>query len=146
MNPKIKAIVAKLDEAEQIKANAQAELREFVTGDAPISERYEIWRKYCTKETHGWVIHEADVPVIGKYVDEKPDYFDRYAEYDYDYFFDCLRDKLPYELDDDGMDADAEEQELDEDQQWLADQGISSEDDIKELLIEENFGSFTYDW
>lgn len=108
---------------------AQKILREYVvTTHYPIADRFEVWAEWCMKEEHSWVIHEADVPFFGKIVNDPElcENFFRYEEYDWLFFLEMFNDT--------NEGADMRER-----------YGVTS-DDVRELLIKHNFGSFKMDW
>ena len=113
---------ARLKMAEEVAAPI---LRQYVTDKSfPIEERFKVWSKWCKKKVHGWVINESNAGIFGKMVQEYRVDFNRYVEYDWEYFLDSFKDiydKLQEEY------------------------GVTM-DDVKEALIETNFGSFTMDW
>ena len=109
--------------------DAQEVLREYVvTTHYPVIDRFEVWAEWCKKKEHGWKINEADVPFFGKIVnDDENDFeFYRHEEYDWLYFLEMF--------DDTNEGADMRER-----------YEVTS-DDVKELLIKHNFGSFRMDW
>ena len=109
--------------------DAQEILREYVvTTHYPIADRFDMWAEWCKKKYYGWKIDETDAPFFGKIVDD-PEFceiFYRHEEYDWLYFLEMF--------DDTNEGADMREQ-----------YGVTV-DDVKELLIKYNFGSFRMDW
>ena len=108
---------------------AQEILREYVvTTHYPVADRFEVWAEWCKKKEHGWIINEVDVPFFGKIVrDDENDYeFSQYEVYDWLFFLEIF--------DDTNEGADMRER-----------YGVTS-DDVRELLIKHNFGSFRMDW
>ncbi len=107
---------------------AQDIFRDYVVSKQyPIDDRFEVWVEWCEKENHSWVINEVDVPFIGKIVwdDEVNFEFYLHEKYDWLYFL---------ELFDDIQGAEMRERYK------------VTLDDVKELLIETNFGSYIHDW
>jgi hypothetical protein len=115
-------------ELTETQLQAQEPLRDYVTNTSfPIDDRFEVWSEWCDKRDHGCVIHEADVPLIGKMVDDcEPNDYERYADYSWEHFLAAFTDKY---------DGDKMRERY----------GVTV-DDVKELLIRENFGSYTHDW
>ncbi len=99
--------------------HCQSDLREYVTTTHyPIADRFEVWTEWCDKDS----INEADVPLFGKMVTEvQPIFYKKHQEYDWRFFLKCfdvvMRERYTVTV-----------------------------DDVKELLIKYNFGSFTMDW
>jgi len=118
----------KLELAEQLE-QAQSLLREYVVSKQyPIGDRFEVWSEWCKKKEIGWIIHETTMPLLGKLVDDnEPQYYDRYQDYDWRFFLEVFTT-------DDNEAAELRER-----------YGVTV-DDVKELLIEQNFGSYTHDW
>ena len=114
----------KLELAEQLE-QYQGLLREYVVSKQyPLDDRFETWADWCDKTHHGCVINEADVPLLGKLVEDgNPTDYDRYVEYDWLHFLECFQ----------------------EDYDDLCEQYGVTVDDVKELLIKHNFGSFRMD-
>jgi hypothetical protein len=113
----------KLELAGEIE-DAQTCFRIFVTDKQhPLEDRFEVWTQWCEKKDHRCVINASDVPLIGQMVqDREPgDYF-RHEVFDWSYFLEAL-----------------EEPEMRE-------KYSVTTDDVKELLIKHNFGSFRMDW
>jgi len=116
-------------EFHETKEQAQEILREYVvTTHYPIADRFEVWAEWCEKEDHRWKINEADVPFFGKIVnDDEVDYeFFRHEVYNWLFFLEMFDDTNEGA----GM------------REWYE---VTS-DDVKELLIKHNFGSFRMDW
>ena len=108
---------------------AQECLREYVvTTHYPVDYRFEVWSEWCKKEHHRYKIHEADVPFFGKIVnDDENDFeFYRHEVYDWRCFLEMFDDT------NEGPDM-RERYEV-------------TSDDVRELLIKHNFGSFRMDW
>jgi hypothetical protein len=113
----------KLELADQLE-QSQEELREYVTNtNFPIADRFEVWTEWCNKKRHRFTIHEVDVPLFGKMVENHEPYdYCQSQEYDWLYFQEAFED------------PDLREQ-----------YGVTPED-VMERLIETNFGSFIMDW
>ena len=100
-------------------------LRQYVTDKSlPLAERFDVWSKWCKKEEHGWIINEDQAGLFGKVVDDGSLSFDRYREYDWEYFLTRFKDNYSK----------------------LQERHGVTLDDVKEALIETNFGSFMMDW
>jgi len=106
-----------------------------------IAVRFRVWAKYARKEWRSWIIKpytifqgkkRASFPLMGQYVEDHPDYFDRHRKYNYEDMLEMMGDNLEYE---DG-ETDAE--------YWI--RRNRYEDEIKAELMATNFGGFTYDW
>jgi len=112
----------RLETAEKVAAPL---LRQYVTDKSfPIDERFDVWKKWCKKKVHGWSICGTEVPLFGQLVEDCTFDFDRYVDYDWKYFFERFEDTY-----------------------WkLQEKYDVTMDDVKEALIETNFGSFTHDW
>ena len=108
--------------------DAQEPLRAFVIDkEFPLEHRFEAWAEWCDKTHHGWVIHEDDVPLFGKMVDDgEPFGYERYEERDWLFFLEIFTDGI-------------------ESEHYMKKYGVTV-DDVKELLIEQNFGSFRMNW
>lgn len=102
--------------------DAQETLREYVTSHHPIVDRFEVWSEWCKKKDYGCVIDENDVPLFGKIVRDDIESFDRYENYDWLYFLELFNETN------------------------MRERYIVTSDDVRELLIKHNFGSFTMDW
>lgn len=113
--------------------DVQDELRVFVTNkNNPLDERFRVWSEHCDKKEEQWVIHKGQYGVIGQMVDTCwPIEYDKYRIYTFDDFIGYVKDY--YE---DGED------------EYNKPNGfkIPSVDELKETLIETNFGSFVMDW
>ena len=117
----------KLELASQLE-KSQEQLRDYVTDtNFPVDDRFEVWAEWCQKKEHGCVIHEADVSLLGKMVDdEEPNYYERYMDYDWLHFLECFT--------------------VDYESYKMQEKYSVTVDDVRELLIEQNFGSFRMDW
>ena len=106
-------------------AAAQSSLRDYVLNkDFPLEDRFEVWAEFCDKTHHSCVIHASDVELIGEMVEDcEPIDYDRGVVYTWDHFYDALEE-----------DGDRREK-----------YAVTMEE-VQELLIETNFGSFTNDW
>lgn len=111
----------------------QEELRIFVTNkNNPLDERFRVWSEHCDKKEEQWVIHKGQYGVIGHMVDTCwPIEYDKDRIYTFDDFIGYVEDY--YE---DGED------------EYNKPDGfkIPSVDELKEMIIETNFGSFVMDW
>lgn len=105
-------------------AEAQETLRNYVTcPEYPLEERFEVWSKWCKKVDHPWVINEQKAGVFGKAVEDRAYDFDRYRKYDWEDMLDLFVEG------------------------WLMRKQFDmTEEEVKEALIDTNFGSFYMDW
>lgn len=130
----INELIQQLKQARQLQEDSQEQLLAYVRNpsNGTLDHRFGIWVAFVQKNKHGGVIHERDVPVIGKWVDNcNPSDYDRYRHYDWEYFLDAFADAL--------LDPENDWNN------WATDTGLT-EDQFKELLIRENFGDFINDW
>lgn len=104
-----------------------------------LDERFEVWSKCAIKKDEPWVIHADEYPIIGGMVDDCfPGDYDKYAEYDWEFFLDAAQENFK-----DCQDpADAS---------WLTEKTrkFSTKahiDALKEEMINLNFGSFIMNW
>lgn len=113
--------------------DVQEELRAFVTNkNNPLDERFRVWSEHCDKKEERWIIHKGQYGVIGQMVDTNwPMEYDKYRVYTFDDFIEYVED---YHED--------EEDEYNKPDGFK----IPSNDELKEMLIKTNFGSFTMDW
>jgi hypothetical protein len=120
-------IVDYIKSAEIMQIKFQPILRQYVADKSfPLEERFEVWSQYCKKEEYGCIIHKGEFGWIGGMVDDCwPDYYERYREYDWEFFLDAMQDDYYRE------DKNCPQITVDE---------------FKEMLIETNFGSFINDW
>ena len=120
-------------ELAQTLEQSQEQLRDYVTNtNFPIEDRFEVWAEWCTKRVHGCVIHEADVPLLGRMrEDDEPVYYERYQDYDWEHFLEAFI----------GFDGIEDNEAVEMREKY----GVTV-DDVRELLIRENFGSFRMDW
>ncbi len=107
--------------------HCQSVLREYVISQYPLDDRFEVWAEWCDKENHDF-ISEAGIPFLRKMVTDEPVCYERYQDYDWLFFLECFNDE-----------TNSEAVEMREKY------GVTV-DDVKELLIKHNFGSFTMDW
>lgn len=107
---------------------AQELFQEYVVSKQyPLSERFKVWVEWCQKRHYSCKIDEKDVPLLGRMVqDNEPYEYERHEEHDWLFFLECFED-------------DCEGKEL------LNKYNVTL-DDVKELLIETNFGSYRHDW
>lgn len=132
----IEEAVAQIESNRIWLESMQPELRNYVTNkNIPLHKRFAVWSKHCKKSDDNWILHEGQFGSVGKYVDDNPDEFSRYADYDWEYFLDRFEDGF----------ADLR---ADPTNKWRlkVENYVGSLDEFKEQLIETNFGSFTYDW
>ena len=95
-------------------------LHQYVTDKSyPLDERFDVWKKWCKKIDHPWVINETKAGVIGKLVENRTFEFDRYRLYGWQDILDMCECETAA--------------------------GLTYEQ-MKEALIETNFGSFYMDW
>ncbi len=108
---------------------AQNMLREYVTfKEYSIQDRFDVWSEWCKKKNFDCGNLE-EFPLFRKMVDDEEPYkLFRYEEFDWLFFLEIFSD--PY-------DSQAAEQR----ERY----GVTS-DDVKELIIKHNFGTFRMDW
>jgi hypothetical protein len=122
----------KLELAETLE-QSQEQLRDYVTNtNFPVDDRFEVWSEWCKKRDHGCAIYEADVPLLGKMREnDEPGCYERYEDYDWEHFLEAFA----------GCDM------IDDNEAVAMREKYSvTVDDVRELLIRENFGSFRMDW
>ena len=119
-------------ELAQTLEQSQEQRRGYVTKkNFPVDDRFEVWSEWCKKRDHD-IICEVDVPLLGKMVeDEEPNYYERYQDYDWLFFLEAF---VGCDMIDDNEAVAMREK-----------YGVTV-DDVRELLIRENFGSFRMDW
>ena len=113
-------------EHDRVKADLQMIFRKFVTDKQfPIADRFRTWSKHCIKEHSSVAVRDGDFGLIGELATEEEGFFRRGVIYTWEYFLDIVTDhnEYPYEYDGNYQDV--------------------TVDDIKEVLIDVNFGSFT---
>lgn len=139
---KIKGIVTRirLDREFERSDDTQKALRQYVLDKTlSLEERFDIWKDCCIKIDSPWVIHKDKFGFIGAMVDSQfPCEYDKYREYTWEYFFECVKDAI----------EDAEENDDDYGRKALI-KAIGKDitlDELKECLIKTNFGSFVMDW
>ena len=122
----------KLELADTLE-KAQEQLRDYVINTQfPIDDRFEVWAEWCQKREHGSVIHDRDVPLLGKMREnDEPICYDRFLDYDWEHFLEAFI----------GMDGIDDNEAVEMREKYSV-----TVDDVKELLIRENFGSFRMDW
>lgn len=123
----IDVVTKEIDDARALIKNTQPTIRSFVTNkDFPLDERYRVWSEYVEKTTDTWIAKG----IIGEYLGDKcaDGDIDKYKLVDYD-------DILNY------FSYDVEQLEENEEHSYFG-----SLEELKELLIEENFGSCEIDW
>jgi len=99
-------------------ANAQPVLRQYVTDKSfPLAERFQVWVAHCDKEQRDCVLARGDFGIIGDLVRDNADDYERYRTYTWEDF-------LEYADDSEYMPV----------------------EQMMEVLIETNFGSFVMDW
>lgn len=111
------------------KHNAQEPFRVFVTNKKhPLDDRFEVWAKWCEKKHYSWQIDETEVLFFGKLVDDEVIFEpDKGTEYDWLYFLELFS------------------KDTKEARKLCERYGITVSE-VRELLIETNFGSFRMDW
>jgi hypothetical protein len=115
-------------EYQGLYGQSQQYLRDYVTArQFPVDDRFEVWAGWCEKEYHSCTINEADVPLFGKMVDdEEPIRYERYEEVDWLTFLECFDDNTNEAIE-------------------MREKYSVTVDEVKETLIQTNFGSFKVD-
>ena len=116
----------KLELSSRLEA-AHNMLRKYVTSkEYSIQDRFEVWTEWCEKKDYDCM--NLKIPLFQKMVSVgKPFAFHRHEKFDWLFFLEVFSD-------DDSIAAKYREQF-----------GVTS-DDVKELIIKHNFGTFRMDW
>lgn len=115
-------------EYDRTEADLQTFFRKFVTDKQfPLADRFKTWARHCTKEHPKVPIRDGDFGIIGQMVAEEDDCYQREVTYSWDHFLTLVADRNEHPDEYDG------------------DFPVTV-NDLKEVLIAENFGSFTEDW
>lgn len=152
MTEEIKNILLKIDELEKFKNDSQKVILDYCKNKLiPLKERWKVWEKYCFKQEEGYIIESEDfehplLKYVCKVMNDNDN--DRGREIDYTHFiskvewFDkhdykkvpaLIRDiKISNILSDTNSNVTTINKLL-----------VSV---LKEAIIEENFGSYTFDW
>lgn len=118
----------KLELTSRLEA-AQSMLFKYVSSEEyPIGERFEVWTEWCEKKNYDRG-NLTDIPLFQRMVSlDVPYEFYRYEKFDWLFFLE--------QFSEDGQPEAAKHRE-----QF----GVTS-DDVRELIIKHNFGSFMMDW
>lgn len=133
MTFEISNIIKTLKENEEYKLSVQDKLRSFVLDKSnSLDKRFEIWSQYCEKKG----LYSLPFGKIGELLDTISLYDDLYIERCQTLTYHDMLEKIYNEEDDDGNLV-------------ISNESLShfpSYDEFRELLIEDNLGSFNYDW
>lgn len=133
MTFEISNIIKTLKENEEYKLSVQSKLRSFILDKSnPLDKRFDIWSEYCEKDHSCYLPHGE----IGKLIRTICLYDDLYVERRQTLTYDDMLDKIYDEEDNDGNLV-------------ISNKNLShfpSYNEFRELLIEDNLGSFNYDW
>lgn len=155
MNIKIKKILEKIDELEKFKNDSQNDLLLYCKNKSiPLKERWEIWETYCIKQEENSIVtpEEFNNPLL-KYVCEviNNSYDIRCGIVDYYNFINCVEyfdeddyERIPQII------RDIKIEFLLKNKNFII-SNVNKINNIivsflKEAIIEENFGSYIYDW
>lgn len=132
----IDVVTKEIDDARQTIKNLQPTIRAFVTNkDFPLKERFRVWEDYCEKNKQTWIAgskYGKIAEFINNYSEDN--YYEKNSTIDYE----CLINSVIDEIED--------AQHIDADEHDLEDLIFPSVDELKELLIETNFGQCKIDW
>jgi hypothetical protein len=133
---RIDSVTKEIDDARYTIESAQPAIREFVTNkDFPLKERFRIWEDYCKKNEEGWIIgseYGKIAEFIRAYAEDN--YYEKNSTIDYE----CLINSAISEIE--------EAHSIDADEYDLEELIFPSIDELKELIIETNFGECVIDW
>jgi len=155
---KLKNIANKIDEAEKVRINNQAEILSYCQNKSfDLNERFSYWAKYCNKNVKAWVMHkdEAKSNLLGYLIERANEICDRGDNIDYDFILSQIDDfdeedyeKLPNLKRELLINSILQDKPLnfnEDSGDWdtIIDKTISI---MMETLIQENFGSYSLDW
>ena len=152
MTKEIKNILLKIDELEKFKNDSQKAILDYCKNKlTPLKERWEIWEKYSSKQEEGYIIEPEDfehplLKYVCKMMNDSDN--DRGREIDYTYFISRVEwfDENNYK-EIPALIRDIKISNILSD----IDSNVTTINSLlvcmlKEAIIEENFGSYTYDW
>lgn len=126
----IDVVTKEIDEAKALIKNVQPTIRSFVTNkDFSLEERYRVWSEYAEKKIEPYLPGE-EYGKISEFIKEgtSDGDFNKYETVDHEWLVDYVEENLEWWIE--------EEYEL----------FFNSVDELKELLIETNFGSCCIYW
>jgi len=132
----IDVVTKEIDDAKIVIKNAQPAIRAFVTNkDFPLEERFRVWSQYAEKNKQGWIIG-SEYGKIAEFTTSyaEDNYYEKHSTIDYE----CLINSAISEIE--------EAHSIDADEYDLEELIFSSIDELKELIIETNFGQCVIDW
>ena len=154
----LKEIALKIEAAEKVRANSQEAILAYCKDKSfDLDERFVYWEKYCNKKDGGYVMRKKDVnsPLLGYFIQKANEYSERREDIDYDTLLGLVDD-----FDNDDLEQLPNlKRELLIDS-ILEDKKLNLEEDsddwdiivdkvtllLKEAILQENFGSYRFDW
>jgi hypothetical protein len=155
MTEELKNILSKIDELERIKYDSQKDIRNYCTDKSlDLEERWNIWEKYSSKLEEDYIIESGEFKhSLLKYICQKLNdkYNDRGREINYFdfidevYYFDSENyEKIPELIRDIKLNSVLSDTNYEKLSITTINNFLRCV--LKEAIIEENFGSYRFDW
>ena len=154
----LKNIALEIEAAAKVRQNNQSKILAYCQDKSfDLNERFTYWSKYCNKRESGWVLHKNDLTsfLLGYIIEMANKNCERRDQIDYDLLIDYISEFTIDELDDLPeikreliIDSILENKTLnfdDDSKDWdiISDKLVLK---LKEDILQENFGSYTFDW
>lgn len=154
----LKNIALEIEAAEKVRQNNQSKILAYCQDKSfDLNERFSYWEKYCDKIESGWVLHKKDVKsnLLGFLIQMANENRERREEINYDLLIDYISDFTNDELESLPeikreliIDSILENKTLnfdDDSKDWniISDKLVLK---LKEDILQENFGSYNFDW
>jgi hypothetical protein len=154
----LKEIALKIEEAKKVRENNQEAILAYCKDKSfDLEERFSYWQKYCNKNEKYWVMHKDDAKsnLLGFLIERANENCDRGNIIDYNFILSQIDDfdeevyeKLPNFKRELLIDSILQGKPLNfnedsDDWDTIIDKTIYI---VMETLIQENFGSYIFDW
>ena len=130
----LKEIALKIEAAEKVRANSQEAILAYCKDKSfDLDERFVYWEKYCNKKDGGYVMRKKDYDTLLGLVDDfDNDDLEQLPNLKRELLIDSILEDKKLNLEEDSDDWDI-----------IVDKVTLL---LKEAILQENFGSYRFDW